>query len=137
MPHVSKRKLNESVTAELEERVAALLTKAGASTRRRVLAEILTATERLMVAKRIALVYLLARGVPTLAASDLLGVSPSTVARFAKAVDRGGYARTAAWLKRRAIGKPLLNLLCDLAAIPFTARRTSLARFLAEMDERA
>ena len=128
MPHVSKHKVTEPVRRDLEDRLIALIVSSGSNARKHVFRELLTGTESLMVAKRIAIIALVDDGMQTHKISEMLRVSPSTVARFEHMVERGLYKQTIAWIRRVKIGKPFLQLLTALAAIPFEAQHKSLAQ---------
>lgn len=65
MPHISKHAVAEKVTHELENRIVAFLSDTGTKTRNKIFKEILTETERLMIAKRLAMIYLIQKGVAT------------------------------------------------------------------------
>lgn len=132
MPHISKQKISEKIQHEFEKRLVSLITDASSRTRRNVLRELLTKTERLMIAKRLALLFLIHQNTPTHTISALLGMSPSTVARFETKAERGVYKKMRAWFTRYKTIGYVTKLLEDLARVPLTARRISLARFLDE-----
>ncbi len=132
MPHLSRHKVASSVEQELERHVQSLLEDMHTGRRKGLFRELFTKTERMMLAKRLAMLLLISRDVPTLTVCSTLRVSPSTVARFEHDVERGKYVETVAWFgKYRAI-KKMLRLLGDIASIPFDTRGTSLRSLLAK-----
>jgi uncharacterized protein YerC len=92
MPHISKRKVNQKVFNEIYNSFA----KAIAKNRHNYSAELFTSsfftkTERIMFAKRLAIIALLHKGYPFYEVVDILKVSPSTVARFERNLMTGKY----------------------------------------------
>jgi uncharacterized protein YerC len=132
MPHISHKKIPQKTLDELEDTLVSLLTSTGSQTRKKVLKEVLTETERLMIAKRLGIISLLQRGMSTFKISTVLLVSPSTVQRFERTVDAGHYAKTLQWLKTEAGNKYIVKLLTDLVSIPFEAQHKSFYQFVKE-----
>ncbi len=132
MPHISKQKLEEKTLREIDTLLISLIADTNIRTHRLILREILTDTERLMVGKRLAMLMLIEKGISTFHISNLIKVSPSTVARFETRVERGSYGKTREWLRSHRNLHPALKILLDFAAIPFEARRKSLARIVSE-----
>ena len=64
-------------------------------------AEFFTRTEKVMLAKRLAIIAMLSRGVAWNAVANILNVSPSTVERMALAYSRGRYSN----IEKFALGK--------------------------------
>lgn len=133
MPHVSKHAIAEKVVQELEERIIAVLSDTGSKTRNKIFKEILTKTERLMIAKRLAMIYLIQKGTATHTISEMLKVSPSTVARFEYKLEQNYFTHTASWVKNHTAMNKVLKLIFDLAAIPFEAQKKSLGQMLDEL----
>lgn len=91
MPHVSKHKLNKEVFKDLHERLIELL--AGITAKAELsdfLSDLLTKTERTMIAKRLAIVVMLHKGYPFAVISRTLKVSEATVSAMRDRIDRGG-----------------------------------------------
>ena len=132
MPHVSKQKLEEKTLGEIETLLISLVADTSIRTHRLILREILTDTERLMIGKRLAMLMLIEKGISTFHISNLIKVSPSTVARFETKVEHGSYKKTRQWLRSHRNLHPALKMLLDFAAIPFEARRKSLTRIINE-----
>ena len=92
MPHVSSKKLNDKIWAEVYRQfMVALAHTEPRAKRRKKLHAILTPTERIMLAKRVALIPLISQGSSWYAIKRKLNISPSTITRIAKVIDRGGY----------------------------------------------
>lgn len=132
MPHISKHAVEEKILRELEDHIDAILSKTNSRTRAVVFKEILTKTERLMIAKRLAMIYLIQKGTPTHTISAMLKVSPSTVARFENRVEQNNFNHTALWIKDYTPINKILKLIIELGSIPFEARRKSLGQLMRE-----
>lgn len=85
-----------------------------------------------MIAKRLALLFLIDRGVPTHAIADMLAMSSSTVARFEVSLDH--YQTVISWLRTRQGINKVLSILADVLMVPFEAQRKSLNQILKEYD---
>ena len=133
MPHISKHAIAENVIRELEERIIAVISDTGSKTRNRIFKEILTKTERLMIAKRLAMIYLVQKGAATHTISEMLKVSPSTVARFENKLERNHFTHTASWVKNHTAMNKVLKLILNMAAIPFDAQKKSLGQMIDEL----
>ena len=110
MPHISKKKLNKEDFNKIYKSFLRSFGKfkdQGASDR--FFWEFLTPTEKVMFSKRLAIILLLNRGVSHYAIWNALNVSPSTVERIAKRLDRGGYIEILKLLKED--GGKLLKVL--------------------------
>ncbi len=99
MPHVSSKKLEQKIY----DRIFAGMVEAIAKTKntqesKALVTMLLTPTERMMLAKRYALVLMLERGVRPMYIHRTLKISLSTVARFSARID----AAVPAVEKRRA-----------------------------------
>ena len=92
MPHVSKKKLDKKTRGKLFSK---LLTVFGHAQNHRDLAhlfdEILTETEKIMLAKRLAMVLMLDSDIPWHRIAEALSVSTSTVTRYSLGVEKGRY----------------------------------------------
>ena len=133
MPHISKYKLKKRTMQELEERVMLFLSTTSMKTRQEIFRELFTPTERLMIAKRLSLIFLITEQASSHEISKRLRVSSSTAMRFQNAVSRNAFAGTIKWLARNKKAHAALRFIADLVAVPFEAQNKSLARF---MDER-
>ena len=132
MPHISKQFVEEKVIKKLDERVIAFLSDTGSKTRNKIFKEILTKTERTMIAKRLTMIYLIQKGIATHKISNVLKVSPSTVARFENKLDQKHFVHTALWVKNHTAMNKILKLIFDLAVIPFDAQKKSFGQMLDE-----
>ena len=123
MPHVSSKLLSSTKLAELDKRLFDAFANTSTRTRKQLYGELLTKTERIMLAKRLEMMLLISKGVSTHTISRVLCVSPSTVARFELAVSSGKFKQTENWLKRQKFSSRILQLLYELAAVPFEIER--------------
>ena len=80
MPHVSNKKLSDADFKKIYDQFISIVDTAGASRKGDLfLKEFLTYTEKIMFAKRIAILFMLDEGVSKHHISQVLSVSPSTV----------------------------------------------------------
>jgi len=121
------------VREALERQIVFLISNTGSGTRRKILDELFTPTEKLVLAKRLALVTLINKKLPTHEISDNLGVSPSTVSRFEVAVESGKYSNTSKWTKRNELETKLSELLGSLVAAAFGKRGKSFKQMVDEL----
>ena len=93
MPHVSRhtpvRKVSDKIFQRLME---AVTTKGTEAQRRAFLYDMLTPTERIMLSKRFAIIYMLSKGYSFSVIQETLRVSPSTVGRIWEAIQKNKYA---------------------------------------------
>lgn len=92
MPHISKKKLKPETFEKLFKKLISILEKA--QSRRKfssVLEELLTDTEKIMMAKRLAIVLLLFGNTPQHRIAEALIVSPTTVSKFSLQIEIGKY----------------------------------------------
>lgn len=134
MPHLSHNTISDKKKKELENRMVSLLSTTSTRTRKRVLAELLTRTEKLMMAKRLTLIYLVSKDIPTHTISRTLKMSSSTVAHFEQKIERGMYKKTIIWLKQHDIENKFFELVGDLLTIPFNdkGKPMGIGRFIDE-----
>ena len=93
MPHVSYRKLKKEHLQKLYDEFASALQKsAQKSWTKFFLNDFLTYTEKIMLAKKFAVIYLLSKDVPTSYIYEALHMSPATVSRMSAKYDRGRYS---------------------------------------------
>ncbi len=131
MPHVSQHKIKADIRKKIERHVISAISDTSRKRRNGIFREIITPTEHLMIAKRFAIILGIHKSTPTHQLARTLKVSPSTVARYEKAVDDGKYNETLLFLKENSYS-PFIKLLVDLAKIPFDAPKKSLNQFLKE-----
>ena len=92
MSHISKKRLDERVEKILKNKLVDVLEIIGKSRGVKYsLNELLTFTEGVMLAKRLAIIYLIYKDRSVLEIAETLNVSTSTVIRIWKLYDRGGY----------------------------------------------
>ncbi len=133
MPHVSKKQLDEKTLGELDRYLFTLMRNTGSKTRTDIMQELLTPTEKLMIAKRIGVLYLLRQGQSPYQVHAVLGVSPSTVERFQNALHKGAYKRTLSWVHTQSPEGKLEGVLKTLVSLVMTGRPRSLKKIVEEM----
>lgn len=93
MPHVSSKKLKKKHLQKLYNEFSNALEKsARKSWIKFFLNDFLTHTEKIMLAKRFAVIYLLSKDVPASYISDALYMSPATISRMSLKYDIGKYS---------------------------------------------
>lgn len=132
MPHISKHAVSEKTKVDLEKILVSLLQHTDANSRKRIFREILTSTERLMLAKRLSIIFLIRKGLSIYIISKRLRVSPSTVARFERALEKGVYRYSEKWVSTAKEKNIFVKILSGFFSLPFDIRRKSLAQLLAE-----
>ena len=132
MPHISKKSLNQKILNELEKHLRSIIEDSGTKTRTLVFEELLTKTERVMLAKRVGLLFLLKKGVSLYKVSELLGISPSTAERFKHAMDSNKYRHTVDWVWKQSKEGAFEAFLTSLVSLAFTGRTKSFKKFLDE-----
>jgi uncharacterized protein YerC len=92
MPHISSKQISKELSEKLLEDLIRILGKpkngkifAG------VVEELLTETEKIMMAKRIAIVLMLSSNTPHQSISDILKVSPATISKISLKIEIGKY----------------------------------------------
>ncbi len=100
MPHVSSKKLKKEHLQKLyNEFNTALEKSARKSWIKFFLNDFLTHTEKIMLAKRFAVIYLLSKDVPVSYISESLYMSPATIARMSIKYNIGKYSSLAKAIK--------------------------------------
>src|SRR3989344_3156456 len=125
MPHLSKKKLSGVARNQLEKHLLTLIKDTVSQTRLRILDELLTPTEKVMLAKRIGILFLLRKGVSGYKIYTALGVSPSTVERFERGMETRKYPHTLQWVRRKTDEGKIEELLEKIARLIFTGRTVS------------
>ena len=92
MPHLSKKKLDKETLKKISGKLVAILERAQNQKKLApLLDELLTATEKIMLAKRLAVVLMLSGDTPQHRIAEALLVSPSTVTRISLGITMGKY----------------------------------------------
>ena len=93
MPHISSKKLKKEHLQKLYNEFSIALEKsAKKSWARLFLNDFLTRTEKIMLAKRFAVIYLLSKDLPASYISESLYMSPATISRMSLKYDIGKYS---------------------------------------------
>jgi len=92
MPHISKKKLKQEIFEEIHKSFLKALSRSGRSNSIEFFSsQFFTKTERIMFAKRLAIIALLQKEFSYYKIENLLKVSPSTVARIDNNLQQGQY----------------------------------------------
>ena len=127
MAFVSKQPLPKEVERQLHEQfVDVLVAHDDVRAVRKLTYELFTPTERLMLAKRIAIVLLLEKGYSTYAVAQLLCVSDTTAARLDQHRENGRFAAIIKTLKAREHRHSILGMIETLVTfgMPGVASRS-------------
>ena len=93
MPHISSKKLKKENLQKLYDEFSVALEKsAKKSWAKLFLNDFLTRTEKIMLAKRFAVIYLLAKDVPVSYIAEALCMSPTTISRMSLKYEIGKYS---------------------------------------------
>ena len=119
MPHVSQRYLKKDSFKILMRQFVNALEEADDRARvAPMLRELFTKTEKVMFAKRIALIYLLSKDVPFEKIEELLHLSPVTISKFSLRMELGKYKQTAAIVNRRGKFADILGKILEAGLPP-------------------
>ncbi|MDO8492130.1 MAG: helix-turn-helix domain-containing protein [bacterium] len=110
-----------------------LLTDAGSRARNNILNELLTPTEKLVIAKRLAMIVLINKGKSVVEIGHDLGVSTSTVARFQLKVERGQFGHTIKWIHSHSLEAKAAELLKFVIASAFGKRGKSFKQMVNDL----
>ena len=92
MPHVSKKKLKKKIFIKIGEQLSDTIAKANSARELRwVFKELITPTERIMLAKRLAIMLMLEKGYSFNIIQRTLKVTPQTIVRFWKITKQSSY----------------------------------------------
>ncbi|MEK7612563.1 MAG: Trp family transcriptional regulator [Patescibacteria group bacterium] len=91
--------------------------------RSKLLAELITPTERIMLAKRLAIICMLGEGYSFEDIQEILRVSPSTVGRVWQAIQKGKYAKIIHIVRKRKLAAALSDILSAFIPRPRSAPR--------------
>jgi uncharacterized protein YerC len=133
MPHISKKKLDRDTVSKLEKYITSVIKDAGSKTRVNIFDELLTKTEKIMMAKRIGMLFLLKKGLSPYKISMLLGVSFSTADRFDRALHYNKYKHTADWVWKNSKEGSFDKFMESLVSLAFTGRSHSFKKFVDEI----
>ena len=102
MPHISRKKIKKKVATELADQFLTFLSITQSKAEARILAnELLSQTERVMLAKRLAIIVLLVRGYSFIQIGEALGVTPQTITRVWHGLKKGRYQKIARYARER------------------------------------
>ena len=133
MPHISKQKLSREIVHEMSTVLDSVLVEAGERTRKRMYHTLLTKTERLMLAKRLMLLYLIKKEVSGYRISSLLGISQTTVSRYALKVERGVYDDVLSAIRKSTALRRLLRTMAGIYVLWSNPRRQSFGQFIDDL----
>jgi Trp operon repressor len=92
MPHISSKKLNKKVYKSLATKLLRIFEKAEKNkVMGKFLQELLTRTEKIMLAKRLAIIFMLSAELPQEKIASVLKVSPTTISKASLKIEIGKY----------------------------------------------
>ena len=93
MPHVSSKKLKRETLSKLYDEFGRAFEKSARESKTKLfLGDFLTKTEKIMLAKRFAVIYLLSQSIPMSYIAESLHMSYSTIFRMSLKYDIGKYS---------------------------------------------
>ncbi|MEK9171778.1 MAG: hypothetical protein AAB782_00885, partial [Patescibacteria group bacterium] len=106
MPHISKRRLEKQHIQDLFLEIVFVFERASRRGElRHVLGQLLTSTEKIMLAKRLAVVAMLSQGIPIHNIAEGLSMSPSTIDIMSLKFETENYSHIVkSGLKRTDVG---------------------------------
>jgi len=112
MPHISRQFLKGNAEQELiQEMLDTLSVKRSPSRRKKITRELLMGVERLMLAKRLAIICMLGEGVAFEEIARKLKVSSSTVSRLWREMQKGRFKETLSAIQSDKTSTKLLALI--------------------------
>ena len=136
MPHVSQKRVKRKTAKLLEERfVRFILGLKNSKQGELLLKEILTPTERTMLAKRVSIIYMLERGYSFYRIQKILKVSTSTILRFWKQKQSGAFVHTLQSFKKEQEAKKFWGTLETFLRAGMPPRGRGRWRWFYEMKE--
>ena len=117
MPHLSKRQLDDKTKHQILETLDLVLGKLKKDEMRMFLFSLLSRTEKLMVAKRLAVIILLQQGVEDSAIAETLKITRSTVNKLEMVmkIKDEGFALALKKIEEDKLAKEFKNILVRLA----------------------
>ncbi|MBI2065638.1 MAG: hypothetical protein HYT68_01035 [Candidatus Zambryskibacteria bacterium] len=104
MPHVSRKKLKPETADKIFKKLVKVLENAQSKNRLSdVLSELLTETEKIMLAKRLAVILLILSDIPEERISEALIMSPTTVYKISLELEKRRYQSIEAISKKEKI----------------------------------
>lgn len=98
MPHVSPKQFNKKVLQQLYDILFSSITSKNVTQKQQRLAfaELLTSTEKIMLGKRLATIYMLSRGISAYRTGKVLQLSPTTTTKLQIRLEKKGVNNLAA-----------------------------------------
>jgi len=126
MPHISKQKLPPEKQREISEQLITTLLSLPRSTEgKKFLNEFFTHTEKIMLAKRLALIHSLNKKTLVTQISELLKMSPSTIQKTSLKIENGRYSSVIKILdtQSKAMDKMLKAFVSFISPQRMTSKR--------------
>lgn len=118
MPHISDKKLNKNIAKQIDNQLLNILSSTKTEDLKFIMEYLLTPTERLMLAKRLAIFILLKDGLSGYKISKLLKISKTTVSKFAGNIDHKVNKRQEN-SKFKDFSDDLLDYVFGILSVPF------------------
>lgn len=123
MPHISRKKLKKEELDKIFTKLALIFDTVGKNKKSKlILEEFLTQTEKIMLAKRLAIIFMLNEGISTHYISDTLFVSPSTVERISLKHGFGDYSYLSKITKNKNNKRDIWEIIKPLAMAMLTPK---------------
>jgi|SRR3989344_2859284 len=135
MPHLSKRKLERDVYLKIYEELNQCVTSYKNKLKReKFLEEILTITEKIMIAKRLAVMTMLVKGISSYGIEKSLKVSSSTVARLENMMEKGKFTNLQNFLleKQKSKAEIIFGEISNFLMATLTSNRRAQWKWIAD-----
>jgi|SRR3989344_9236829 len=111
MPHISQKSLKKEDFLKIKKQMVRTIAPYKERHTKMILGELLTGTEQLMLAKRLAIIFMLIEGFSFYRIEKTLNVSTSTIIRIYKARSGGAYQHIALCVKKKKRREEFLDTL--------------------------
>jgi len=121
MPHISKKRVKNKIFIKIYNQLAEVIAKVDVVQSKLLMKELLTYTERIMIAKRLALILMLLQGQSIYRAVKLLKISSSTASKMELRIENGEFANLSNLLKlksKRRILRNIINAIIEIGIPP-------------------
>jgi len=135
MPHVSKKRLEKKLFLSLYNQFTSTVS-IQSKRKQAMLGDLLTKTEKIMLAKRLAAVFMLLENASLYNIENTLNISASTAARFARNLDNGEYAHIENFFGVKKKKKEFWETLEKIVRVGMPPMGRGRWRWLYEMDDK-
>lgn len=137
MAYVSRKRLAKKVSGDIQARLLKTVTGSRVKTSgANLLEELLTRTEREMLAKRLSALFLLTQGLSAYRVHKMLHMSPTTMRRMQIGLERGKYPHIISFVQKRKEREEFWNWIETLARMGMPERGRNRWKWLDDLYPR-